>query len=353
MEDKQSFGRYIREKRTNLNLSQRELAEKLFVTESAVSKWERGVSYPDITLVTPLCETLGISEHELVTAGDDWRQRKLEAEASTYRKVRLAWLWGVAALYVLVVAGVARSALAGASEPVDVAVAAAACLMCASVTHVPVLARKERPASTLLAFFASLNLCVAAGLASSNPDGWQADFGVAFVALLFTLVLLAGPFLLTWACRRVSAPRAEEATAAILHHRALICLTADTVLLLCLVVAATAHGGAATAYVAQMVAIAGVLMIPAWTTFLALRYLPAVLPFRLAAAFAAAGMWLFLVGGIVNLVMGLPFDWHAAVNFADWTSYPAVNDNLCWLILGACLVVAGTLCLAGVFSKQR
>ena len=151
----------------------------------------------------------------------------------------------------------------------------------------------------------------------------------------------------------LDAPRAEGVIAAIPRHRALICLAVDTVLILCLVAAVTARGGADVAYVAQMVAIAGVLATPVWTTFLALRYLPAALPFRLAAAFAAAGAWLFLAGGVVDLVMGLPFDWHTAVNFADWTSYPAANDNLCWLILGACLAISGALCFVGVFRRSR
>lgn len=81
MESKRAFGEYIREKRKGLGLSQRDLAEKLFISESAVSKWERGVSYPDITLVSPLCEVLGVSEHELITASDDERQRMIEREA--------------------------------------------------------------------------------------------------------------------------------------------------------------------------------------------------------------------------------------------------------------------------------
>lgn len=54
MESKQAFGGYIKEKRQAKGLSQRDLAQKLYVTESAVSKWERGVSYPDITQITPL-----------------------------------------------------------------------------------------------------------------------------------------------------------------------------------------------------------------------------------------------------------------------------------------------------------
>ena len=92
MESKQAFGGYIKEKRQAKGLSQRDLAQKLYVTESAVSKWERGVSYPDITQITPLCEALDVSEQELVTASDDERQRRMERVVETHQKVRLAWL---------------------------------------------------------------------------------------------------------------------------------------------------------------------------------------------------------------------------------------------------------------------
>ena len=44
MEKRENFGRYIKEKRKEAGLSQKELAKQLFVSESAVSKWERGVS---------------------------------------------------------------------------------------------------------------------------------------------------------------------------------------------------------------------------------------------------------------------------------------------------------------------
>ena len=63
MEKRENFGRYIKEKRKAAGLSQKELATQLFVSESAVSKWERGLSYPDMTLVTSLCEILHVSEH--------------------------------------------------------------------------------------------------------------------------------------------------------------------------------------------------------------------------------------------------------------------------------------------------
>lgn len=93
MTDKKTFGLFIRTKRMEKNYSQKELAELLFVTEGAVSKWERGVSYPDITLVADICRVLEISEHEFITASTDTAARKQKMEAKKFRTIRNAWLW--------------------------------------------------------------------------------------------------------------------------------------------------------------------------------------------------------------------------------------------------------------------
>ncbi len=54
MEEKRSFGEYLRRKRLELAMTQKDLAQRLYVTESTVSKWERGLSYPDVSLVTAI-----------------------------------------------------------------------------------------------------------------------------------------------------------------------------------------------------------------------------------------------------------------------------------------------------------
>ncbi len=93
MTDKKTFGSFIRIKRTEKNYSQKDLAEMLFVTEGAVSKWERGVSYPDITLIADICRVLDISEHELITASTDTDSRKIKHEARKFRVIRSTWFW--------------------------------------------------------------------------------------------------------------------------------------------------------------------------------------------------------------------------------------------------------------------
>lgn len=93
MTDKKTFGSFIKAKRIEKNYSQKDLAELLFVTEGAVSKWERGVSYPDITLISDICRVLDISEHELVTASTDTEARKLKRDARKFRMIRSAWFF--------------------------------------------------------------------------------------------------------------------------------------------------------------------------------------------------------------------------------------------------------------------
>ena len=64
--DKAAFGAFLAEQRKAKGYTQKELAEKLFISDKAVSKWERGLSMPDISLLVPLAEILDVSVTELL-----------------------------------------------------------------------------------------------------------------------------------------------------------------------------------------------------------------------------------------------------------------------------------------------
>lgn len=66
MMDNVKTGTLIRELRTSNNLTQKELAECLNITDKAVSKWERGLCAPDISLLEPLSKVLNTSITELI-----------------------------------------------------------------------------------------------------------------------------------------------------------------------------------------------------------------------------------------------------------------------------------------------
>ena len=60
-------GAVIRELREKKRLTQAELAEKLFISDKTVSKWENGKGYPDITLLEPIAQVFGVSVAELLS----------------------------------------------------------------------------------------------------------------------------------------------------------------------------------------------------------------------------------------------------------------------------------------------
>ena len=60
------IGKFIADRRRNVNLTQMQLAEKLGITDKAISKWERGISMPDTAIMLELCDILHISVNELL-----------------------------------------------------------------------------------------------------------------------------------------------------------------------------------------------------------------------------------------------------------------------------------------------
>lgn len=64
--DKVKFGAFISELRKEKGITQKELAGQLYISDKAISKWETGHSVPDITLLAPLAEILGVTVTELL-----------------------------------------------------------------------------------------------------------------------------------------------------------------------------------------------------------------------------------------------------------------------------------------------
>ena len=64
--DNQKFGGFVAALRKEKGYTQKELAEKLFLSDKAISKWERGLSLLDIALLEPLADILGVTVAELL-----------------------------------------------------------------------------------------------------------------------------------------------------------------------------------------------------------------------------------------------------------------------------------------------
>ena len=76
------IGKYIAGKRKSLGMTQKQLAEKLGMSDKSVSKWERGVCLPDVSVYKELCSILGISLNEFL-AGEDIAQENIIQKSET------------------------------------------------------------------------------------------------------------------------------------------------------------------------------------------------------------------------------------------------------------------------------
>ena len=81
--DQIKIGRFSDGRRKRANLTQLQLADRLGITDKAVSKWERGITMPDTSIMLELCDILGISVNELLSG------EKINMENSSQKNEQL------------------------------------------------------------------------------------------------------------------------------------------------------------------------------------------------------------------------------------------------------------------------
>ena len=75
----EKIGKFILQLRKEKNMTQKELADKIGVTDRAISKWENGRGMPDVSLMTPLCHELGITINDLLN-GERVQEKDVQAK---------------------------------------------------------------------------------------------------------------------------------------------------------------------------------------------------------------------------------------------------------------------------------
>ena len=86
--NQEKIGKFIAKLRKEKNMTQEQLAEKMGVSINAVSKWERGISFPDVSLYKKLCNELNISIEELINGEKDNSESAKEKALITSIKER-------------------------------------------------------------------------------------------------------------------------------------------------------------------------------------------------------------------------------------------------------------------------
>ena len=95
--DTTKIGKFIAERRKSLGMTQMQLAEKLYISDRAVSKWETGKSMPDVSIMLALSNILGISVQELLMGETNNMNEKnnekvlLELAKEIQQKDKIIW----------------------------------------------------------------------------------------------------------------------------------------------------------------------------------------------------------------------------------------------------------------------
>ena len=331
MTDKKTFGSFIKMKRTEKNLSQKDLAEMLFVTEGAVSKWERGVSYPDITLVPDICRVLEISEHELITASTDMDTRKMKQEARKFRTIRDTWFWAPTISYgvALITCFICNLAVNHTLSWFFVVLAA---LICA-FTFVPT-ATSFFETNKLLAFSVStyLSICLLLFTCAVYTNGlsW---FLTAAIGVLMGYVVVFVPILL--------------ARTNYVRHRYIISFS----VLFVLTVLMMMH-----IRIWQPFMLGNAILLAAYG-FVPVIACAVICAFRFNAFFKAGicttviGITLYCANHVIAVLFGPPDNKPYQVDFQNWEQ--CLNGNVYFIMLISLLFVSAVFFAIGFFSVMR
>ena len=412
MESRKTFGAYILRRRKELGMTQKAFAEKLYVTESAVSKWERGLSYPDITLLGTICEVLGVTEHELLTGSEDTQKRRAERLAEKYLRLVRRCRRVQYGLYGLTLLGCLLGSLISGNAAV-IWIAVPSVLMAASLTLAPVLASEHpvlgrcRASLALGGFTVSLELLLLI-ICALGREKW---FPTAGISVLFGMTLVFLPFLMrqipfpAWIeGRRISAYLLFETALLLLllliacvqtggawfpvaavsvmfglgfpivpvllrqlplpecarGHKLLAYFAMQTLLLIALLVVVELPSGMHKLLVLDL-PIAGICLLLPWGAMLAARYLPISGWFRGGICAAWTGLWAWMSPFALERLLGAYYGYDLMENgplripfdLRVWDDGFVRPWNVYVLVLFALAGIAAALFVTGYVRRKK
>lgn len=184
-----TFGEFLKQLRLGKNLTQKDLAKLLFVSESAVSKWEKNIAHPNITLLPKLSEILDVTEHELITASVDKISREEKVQAKKWRTLSFSWSLFFYISYTLALIPCFICDLAINKGLTWFWIVLSALLLAFTFTNLPRLIKKNK--LILLPLSMYLALCLLLGVCCLYTKGnW---FWIPVLSVLLGLVIIFAP----------------------------------------------------------------------------------------------------------------------------------------------------------------
>ena len=333
MIEKNMLGKFIRAKRGEAGLSQKQFAEQLFVTESAVSKWERGVNYPDITMISDICRVLNISEKELVTASDDTTYRQMKKQSAKYEKIQKLTFWIPTSVYLLSLLICLICALCGVM-PFPTLFIVTASLLCAFLFFPSITKFFENQKLTVYLASSAIGvilLLAVCGIATKSvvwvPTavmGTQLGYVVIFLPIILKKYSNSG-FVST--------------------HKTFISFVADMVLTIILV---------ATVQILEPINLRNAELTVLYC-FMPLLITGLVVSLRVNGLIKGGictiifGIYAFLANYFVSFIYDVQAD--MAINLSDWATY--TNGNVLLTVLVACAAVGISLIGCGIKKNGK
>lgn len=329
MEDKKTLGKFLSAKRKDAGLSQKQLAAQLYVTESAISKWERGISYPDITMISGICAALNITEHELCTATEDHRHHETVKMAENYKRITKAY-WIITALcYAGALIPCFIVNIVQEHKPTWFFILLTSLMLTFSFLNVPIAAKKHKAFSTLCCAYGSLMLLLLVCNIYYSDD-W---FIMAFLAITFSAALIFLPFIIHMDCFR----KYTEG------YRGLICMGTDTFMLYALITYGCYYCNTSLSDFKEIIISTLALVLLPWIYFAIIRYIKLNIFFKTSILLASTAVWTFTVNGVLNiLINGYSF---------YYSNYDRITINI---ISSSLLALAIIFAVIGfIFSYKR
>ncbi len=304
-----SFGEFLKLKRREKNLTQKDLANELYVSESTVSKWEKDVAHPDLSMVGKLSEILGVTEHELINASVDNLTRTNSIQAKKWRTLSFSWN-----LFFYISYGIALFTCFIVNLAVDKTlswffIVLFSILLSTTFTTIPQYIKSLRiifiPLSELTALLLLLLVC--------NIYLGGKWFLISAIPIFFGFIVIFLPIIIA---------KATIIPKAIKKHNALICIVTDFILLLLMLLYVCLYVGGSW-FIDIALPFSSLVFFISLVTVLIIRYLKTN---RFIKAGLSLLLWDFFVG-LGGIYIVVPILENAGVSLEDSVDYNPFSAN--------------------------
>ena len=292
------------------------------------------MSYPDISLVSSLCEILEVSEHELITCSEDFQQRETERQAKYFRRLMKTYsvffyiCYAVSLFVCMIVNLILEQQLSWFF------IVLSGEMVAFTITSLPNLVKGENKQWIILgSFYISLNLLLLTSCIYTGGD-W---FFVTAVCLFFGFAFVVLPFLL----RDLPLP------SPFYQHKTVIYFTIMTILLLILEGTTMFYSGYRTEIISIGLPVTLVCVFPFWLMMFIIRYLHINSLWKTAICLFIIGVFSFGMNSVLMMLIHHQSFAFSPINLRVWNEY-YLDGNIKVIIVSVFLSLSIALTIGGI-----